>query len=89
MNKEKTFKAILQWTRLYEDTPLPEDLEEWYDNNKYASYVVSPQTDIVVSYEDEDVQDELDLFDSYASTEHSEDSENSQQLSLDLINQHE
>ena len=84
MNKEKMFKAIHQWTLLYGDAPLPEDVEEWYDEE-----IVSSDADIVVSYEDEDVQDELNLFDSYVSTEYSEDSENSQQLSLDLIEQYE
>ena len=84
MNKEKMFKAIHQWTLLYGDVPLPEDVEEWYDEE-----IVSPDADIVVSYEEEDVQDELNLFDSYVSTEYSEDSENSQQLSLDLIEQYE
>ena len=84
MDKEKTFKAIHQWTLLYGDVPLPEDVEEWYDEE-----IVSSDADIVVSYEEEDIQDELNLFDSYVSTEYSEDSENSQQLSLDLIEQYE
>ena len=54
MNKEKMFKAIHQWTLLYGDVPLPEDVEEWYDEE-----IVSSDADIVVSYEEEDVQDEL------------------------------
>jgi len=83
--KEIYIKAVHQWVVRYGMEEMPEDVVEWYDEE-----IGSTEPDCVIDYSDIDVHDELNELDSYNNKEvYSEDSENSQQLSLELINQYE
>tara|TARA_B100000287_G_C20657220_1_gene788935 strand:- start:1687 stop:1941 length:255 start_codon:yes stop_codon:yes gene_type:complete len=84
MDNIKKIKAYHQWNLLNGDTPPPEDIEEWYDEE-----IVTTEADVVVGYSEGDIQEELNFLDSYEEIGYSEDSENSQQLTLDLMNQYE
>ena len=77
-------KSVHQWVVRFGMTPMPADPVEWYREN-----IVSTDADFVFDYSEEDEQDELSLLDSYEKKEHSsEDSANSQELALEIIEQH-
>ena len=77
-------KAIHQWVVRFGMTPMPTDIVEWYREN-----IVSTDADFVFDYPEEDKKDELSLLDSYEEKDQTgEDSENSQELALAIMEQH-
>ena len=77
-------KAIHQWVVRYGMSQMPEDVVEWYDEE-----IGSTDPDYVFDYSEEDAQDELNLLASYNEIEYvNEDRENSQDLALELMEQH-
>jgi len=80
MNNINMIKAIHQWVVRYGMDQMPEDIEEWYDEE-----IGTTEPDYILGYSEDDVQDELSLIDSYDKISHNEDRENSQQFALELM----
>jgi hypothetical protein len=80
MSNINIIKSIHQWVVRYGMDQMPEDIEEWYDEE-----IETTEPDYVLGYSADDVQDELSLIDSYDKISDNEDRENSQQFALELM----
>lgn len=84
MDNLEIIKAIHEWVKRYGMDTMPDDIVEWYDET-----IGSTDPDCVLDYSEEDEHDELSLLDAYSKQDHTEDSENSQELALGLMEERE
>tara|TARA_R110002110_G_scaffold155134_3_gene349271 strand:- start:2382 stop:2663 length:282 start_codon:yes stop_codon:yes gene_type:complete len=71
-------QAVTLWVAKHGMKPMPENVVEWA--------LLQIHADCAIEYSEQDTQDELNLLDSYKEEGYNgEDSENSQQLALNLM----
>ena len=78
MNRELYIKAIHHHMMVYgAEVKIPNDVAEWYEKH------FGVEIDMLIDYNEEDVLDEVDGF--YDNKSDSEDSENSQEWALEIM----
>jgi len=95
MDNLEIIKATHIWVMRHGMQKMPEDIVEWFysleeKDRRWTCYDDRiALADNVLDYSDKDSKDELSLLDAYSEEDHTEDSENSQELALGLMEERE